>query len=178
MKTVVSILCAAVLAGCGNPQSSPDAPGSDEVRSASALDLSGHYRIEALGSQRLTYALELSASDTMIWWEPGCAGQGLAYRDAPGGIEFYDARKVGETYAVCDIGFPEYLPEFWSRLAGVHKVTIGDDRSLRIEVDGETWVLQPTTDPLPKSLSGRWKIAEINGFANEQMYIESKCMTA
>lgn len=170
MKTTAFVLCIAALASCA-PQAS-DTPPVDfggQIASA-ASDLSGHYRITSLGEGLLPFPIEVSADADSIWWEPSCAAQGLFYRPAADGkIEFFDPRDPDEPQIICDIGYPEELKVVWERLKGTHDVQLRADRSMLVEVDGQPWLFEPTTDPLPPDLTGTWQIERINGLSTVEM---------
>lgn len=169
MKVMISIAWLAMLAACAPPSANSD-QGTNAYSDAGALDLSGHYRIHALGSARLSHPIEVSFDEDSVWWEPACAGQGLEYRQvSESAVEFFDPRDPDTPELVCDIGFSPELTEMWEKLAGVRGAVVRPDRSLAINVDGEQWLFEPTTDPMPVSLSGRWRVEMVDGLSTQEM---------
>lgn len=169
MKAIFTIACSALLVSCA-PADEGTLPGEPAERvEGEAPDLSGHYRIQALGSDPLPFALEVSANTNAIWWEPACSAQGLSYRPAADGkVEFFDLRDPNEPQIVCDIGYPEELTQLWERLAGTHDVSVREDRSMIVNVEGEPFLFEPTTDPLPTTLAGTWQVEMIDGFSTSE----------
>ena len=169
MKTFALVLAGVLCAACAPAPSQPVTEVPTQTSVAGAPDLTGHYRIDRLADgTALDWPIEVSFDEDSVWWEPGCAGQGLAYRASENGVEFYSARPEG-IYAVCDIGFPEQLPQLWEELSGAKQVRLGPDRVVRLSNGNEEWVFQPTTDPLPTDLAGKWRLMEMNGWGSSEM---------
>ena len=122
MKVMISIAWLAALAACTPPSANSD-QGATGYSDAGALDLSGHYRINALGSARLSHSIEVSFDEDSVWWDPRCAGKVMSYSMT--GESFTITEKSytpppppqeGEepSYpprAICAIGLPTYLPD-------------------------------------------------------------------
>lgn len=172
MRVVLAILSPLVAAGllaCSPPGTSQTAAetGAEIV---DGVDLTGHYRVSALGDGReLSPAIEVSASANAIWWEPACAGQGLLYDRAGRDRIVFRAEQFDEPQIVCDIGFPDDLPELWKALEGRWQVAIAADRTVRLARGGSRILLEPTTDPLPSSLEGQWRVESIDGLSTPEI---------
>ncbi len=167
--TFLALIAGVSLAACG--EALPDSgPINQTGVSSDTLDLSGHYRISAMGDDPLPHAIKVSFDENAVWWEPACSGQGLSYRPSGANkVTFYDPNDPDELQIVCDIGFPHELTQLWARLAGEHSVAKNADRSLTVDVDGEQWLFEPATDPLPKTLAGQWRVEMIDGLATAEM---------
>lgn len=145
MRTGIVLSLGLILSACAPP--SVDDRKNDpvpDVTSANALDLSGRYRIEALADGiPLANALGVSAGTNSFRWGPACAGQELSYRGEGEGVEFFTP---GDPDAVCDIGYPQELPQLWAELKGTKQVEILPDRSLRISDGERQWLFQSTAE--------------------------------
>ncbi|MBX7461748.1 hypothetical protein [Qipengyuania huizhouensis] len=111
-----------ILLGACSPQSpaqsgdalSSSAPGAGEV--PQAVDLAGYWRVAGIDGApfEASYGIALSADAQRIWWEPECARQYREYSIS--GSRFVAPVRSNDGEVVCEIGYPEELPEIWSAL--------------------------------------------------------------
>ena len=118
------------LSGAGGTVQLRFVPSAEDLASR-AVDLSGSWTVTTLDGRTLASPIPLEADWHGVWWEPGCAGQGVAYtieRNA------FDAPPPGNPGTVCDIGFPPELPQVWSAMAAAD--TIVSMRGGEVEIAG------------------------------------------
>ena len=116
---------------------------SEEQLARRAVDLTGEWQIMELDGRPLgsEYGpISLTADWNSVWWEPGCAGQGVSYT-----IEgsAFDAQPPGNPGLVCDIGFPEELPGIWAAMAETDSIERTASGSVLISGDGRSVLLAP-----------------------------------
>lgn len=96
------------------PAATPSQPAS--------VDLRGNWRVAGLDGEPIdtSYAIALIADENRIWWEPGCAGQYRTY--SVSGDTFAAPSRSNANLEVCEIGYPEELPEIWSALEASDRI--------------------------------------------------------
>ena len=121
-------------------------PTAEEL-TARDIDLTGSWLVQALDARVIEEPIPLEGSFEAIWWEPGCAGQSIRY--SVQGSTFRAPRPTGSAGDVCDIGFPDQLPQVWEamhaadtimRLEGV------EGGAVLIEGGGRSVVLSPRSE--------------------------------
>ena len=108
---------------------------------ARAVDLSGEWRVAGIDGEPIDadYGIALSADWYGIWWEPGCAGQGVQY--TIDGSRFAVIPPTGEPGPACDIGYPPELEAIWSALAAADSIARTPENGVRISGDGRSVLL-------------------------------------
>ncbi|KLE34551.1 hypothetical protein [Aurantiacibacter luteus] len=106
-------------------------PSADDLASR-AVDLSGSWRVTALDGKPTADPIDLEADWHGVWWEPGCAGQGVSYTIKG---DAFDTPPPGNPGTVCDIGFPPELEQVWSAMAAAD--TIVSTRGGEVEIAGD-----------------------------------------
>ena len=118
----------------------------EEDRAARAVDLTGSWSVQALDGRDLLPGIEVEASWFSIWWDPGCAGQGIAYTIEG---DRFDAPKPGNPGMECDIGFPPMLPEIWDAMAEADSIERTANGGILISGNGRSVLLAPAAEKLP-----------------------------
>ena len=114
-------------------------PSAEEV-AARAVDLTGEWRVAGIDGKPLdaSYGIALSADFYSIWWEPGCAGQGVSYTITGSAFDAPPPQKPG---MVCDIGFPPELGQIWSALSAAGTIERTPENGVLISGDGRSVLL-------------------------------------
>ena len=109
-----------------------------------AVDLSGEWNVTALDGNPLEggFFIPVSADWFGIWWEPGCAGQGVPYTIDGSSFRVIPNKVDGP---VCDIGYPEELPDIWSAMSAADTIARAEDGSVTIAGGGRSLTLVPGT---------------------------------
>lgn len=115
-------------------------PSAEELASR-AVDLTGEWRVLSLDGKALEEgdAIALSADWSGIWWEPGCAGQGVMYRIE--GNAFVSPPPLPQGM-VCDIGFSPTLPKIWEAMRASDRIEQRADGQVLISGGGRSLVLE------------------------------------
>ncbi len=125
-----------VSSGTPAPQASAEPAGP-----AQALSLTGEWRVAGIDGREIdrAYGLALSGNAERLWWEPGCAGQGLGY--AISGNRFTPVPPDPAPRAVCDIGFPPEVPQIWVALMVADRIERTEAGGIRISGGGRSVLL-------------------------------------
>ncbi len=102
---------------------------------ATAIGLAGEWRVAELNGKEIDkpYAIALSANDEKIWWEPSCA---LQYREYSIRGRLFIARAAAPSKsAVCDIAYPDELPQIWAALDASKTIERTPANGVRISGD-------------------------------------------
>ena len=116
-------------------------PGEEDLASRD-IDLTGRWTVQMLDLRDLPVGIEVVADWNGIWWEPGCAGQGISYTIEG---DRFDAPEPGNPGMVCDIGFPEELPEIWAAMAAADTVERTQNRGVLISGNGRSVLIAPAS---------------------------------
>ena len=118
-------------------------PSAEDLAGRS-VDLTGEWDVTALDGERLEsgYEIPISADWFGIWWEPGCAGQGVPYTIEGNAFRVTPSDVSGP---VCDIGYPEELPEIWNAMSAADTIARAGDGSVTIAGGGRSVTLVPGT---------------------------------
>lgn len=113
---------------------------SKEDLAGRAVDLTGEWRVGAIDGKAMdaAHGLALSADFYGIWWEPGCAGQGVSYTIAGNSFDVPEPGNPGE---VCDIDFPSELTAVWAALAEADTIERTAENGIRIHGKGRSVTL-------------------------------------
>lgn len=125
------------LSGTGGTVQMRFVPGAADL-AGRAVDLSGSWRVAALDGKAPADPIDLEADWHGVWWEPGCAGQGIAYTIAG---DRFTAPPPGQPGAVCDIGFPPDLTAVWSALVAADTIAESTDGGVAITGGGRSVLL-------------------------------------
>ncbi|WP_114521458.1 hypothetical protein [Altererythrobacter sp. ZODW24] len=107
----------------------------EEVLSTPAsIDLAGDYRVAGIDGAPFdeNYGIALSVNESRIWWKPTCAGQGVDYKIYGDTFKTIDPPPPEEPRAVCDIGYPDRLPEVWQALENSDTIERTPENGIRI----------------------------------------------
>ncbi|KLI64935.1 hypothetical protein [Aurantiacibacter marinus] len=113
---------------------------SDDQLAARDVDLTGSWNAQALDGSDLPVGIDLEASFDAIWWEPGCAGQGISYTIQG---ERFSAPEPGNPGMVCDIGFPPELTAIWSAMSEADTIEQTVNNGVLISGNGRSVLLAP-----------------------------------
>ena len=118
-------------------------PSADDL-AGRAVDLTGEWDVITLDGAPLGsgYGIPISADWFGIWWEPGCAGQGVPYTIEGNAFRVTPSDVSGP---VCDIGYPEELPEIWNAMSAADTIARAGDGSVTIAGGGRSVTLVPGT---------------------------------
>lgn len=114
-------------------------PSAEDLASR-AVDLTGEWRVAGIDGKPLdtSYGIALSADFYGIWWEPGCAGQGVSYTITGNAFDAPPAQNPG---MVCDIGYPPELEQIWSALSVADTIKRTPENGVEISGDGRSVLL-------------------------------------
>ncbi|MBX7459029.1 hypothetical protein K3152_12285 [Qipengyuania sp. 1NDH17] len=131
-----------LLAGCSPAEEDAPAPTSMETPALEpAVELEGYWRVAGIDGEPFdaSYAIALVADEDSIWWEPECA---LQYRDySISGDTFTAPMRSNANLEVCDIGFPEELPQIWSALEAADRIERTPQNGVQISGNGRSVTL-------------------------------------
>ena len=115
---------------------------SDEQLAARAVDLTGEWRVAGIDGKPIdaSYGIALSADFHGIWWEPGCAGQGVTYTIDGNRFAVTPPRKSGPD-TVCDIGVPPEIMQVWDALRASDTIRRTAEGGVEIAGKGRSVVL-------------------------------------
>ena len=114
-------------------------PSEDQL-AARDVDLTGTWTAQALDGSDLPVGIELEASFDAIWWEPGCAGQGVSYTIEGSNFAAPEPGNPGE---VCHIGFPPELTAIWSAMSEADTIERTVNGGVLISGNGRSVLLAP-----------------------------------
>lgn len=119
-------------------------PTPSPAADAAPVTLAGHWRVAGIDGAPLTgdYGLALSGNDTMLWWDPACAGYGIVYRIE--GTRFITPPPPadnGEGRMVCEIGIPLELEQAWSALLAADRIVGTPSNGIELSGGGHSLLL-------------------------------------
>lgn len=129
------------------PGVEPTAPANDQ-QPANAADprsietLAGGWRVAGIDGEQFdeAYGLGLYATDSLIYWEPTCAGQERLY--TLDGTGFSASIPPSEGPAItCDIALPERLDDLWAAMDMATTAERLPDNSVRLSGGGRSVTL-------------------------------------
>lgn len=149
MKTLLLIGFSLVLLGGCSPQAPAQQSGSESASAATAdeepqspaVDLAGYWRVAGIDGAPFdaSYGIALSADAQRIWWEPECARQYREYSIS--GSDFSAPARSNDGEVVCDIGYPEELPEIWSVLEAADTIERTPENGVLISGNGRSLLI-------------------------------------
>lgn len=127
-----------------SPAADRPAPAATPVSTATGTQvasLAGEWRVAGIdgGEFNESYGLALSADASRIWWEPECAGQQRLYSIDGLGFEATE-RDTGDR-AVCEIGWPERLPEVWRAIDAADRIERTESNGVLLSGGGHSVLL-------------------------------------
>ena len=108
---------------------------------AEVLTLEGYWRVASIDTEALDqpYGISLKGDDTRLWWEPACAKQIVTYTIMDNAFSASDPHGPGTI--VCDIGYPDALPQVWSAMLASDTIERTPENGVRISGGGRSVTL-------------------------------------
>jgi hypothetical protein len=164
-----SVFLPLALLACSAPEGSPPVPPdrTHDATTGEPFDLRGRWEVSRLDGKSLDHRIPLTGIANALTWEPSCAGQGILYRTEGETLVFH-TEPSDEPQIVCDIGYPDDLPEVIEALEGRWQVARTDRGDIVLTRGDETITLEKTPVETVETLAGEWRVAGIDGAALDE----------
>lgn len=133
----------------------------------SAASLTGNWQVAAIDGQPTT-GVQLTGTENVLGWAPSCAGWLIRYQQSERSIRFRRLGNTGQITTVCDVGYPESLPQIFGLLPGMNKVDAAREDQLILSGNGHSLTLErpvPRSEKAVPTLRGTWRVSSLNGNA-------------
>lgn len=163
-------ILAAIIAIGGCKQSASDQSSQAQYINQNGADkagpnLEGAWQVAEVDGRTLV-GVTLKGANGALFWEPGCAGWLINYRQDGATIRFKSKSSPAKMQVVCTIGYPESLPSIFRTLPALDRVEVLNTGSVRLTGPGHVIRLERLLSPAERpveSLAGRWSVSMVDG---------------
>lgn len=163
-------ILAAILASSGCNQSASDQssqaqPDKQTGAGKAGPGLEGAWQVAEVDGRTLV-GVTLKGANGALFWEPGCAGWFIKYRQDGATIRFKSKSSPAKMRVVCAIGYPKSLPSIFRALPALDRIEFLNTGSVRLTGAGHVIRLERLLSPAKRpiqSLAGRWSVSTLDG---------------
>lgn len=156
------------ISGCKPPatdQSSQKQYGKQNGAEKAEPNLEGAWQVAEVDGRSLV-GVTLKGANGALFWEPGCAGWLINYRQDGATIRFKSKSSPAKMQVVCAIGYPESLLSIFRTLPALDRVEVLNTGSVRMTGPGHVIRLERLLSPAERpveTLAGRWSVSKLDG---------------